>query len=135
LIKSLIFSHWTRILLIILAVVAVTLCCLVPCICALGIWFAGWFGLRSRADNKPSSSSSPISNNSYAPQQPIMPQQQPQMATILPQNSIPSGSTSPRERVDTYVYEEKRSDHFYHRQPSPRPHDTEYRRYYTSSRL
>lgn len=39
-----------------------------------------------------------------------------------------------REHVDAYIYEEKRSDRYYHRPPSPRLHD-DYRRHFTSSRL
>lgn len=42
-----------------------------------------------------------------------------------------------RECMDSYVYEErneeKRRDRYYHRPPSPRPHD--YKRPFTSSKL
>ncbi|KAL3997712.1 hypothetical protein ACH3XW_12050 [Acanthocheilonema viteae] len=119
--------HWSRIILIILLLVALFLCCLIPFMCALGIWFAGWFGLRNPAANK-GGISHPIATNAYAQQQPTIPQ-----ATMVPQNSTPSGPGNSRERVDAYIYE-KRSDRYYQRPPSPRPHD-DYRRHFTSSRL
>uniref|UniRef100_A0A0R3RV11 Caveolin n=1 Tax=Elaeophora elaphi TaxID=1147741 RepID=A0A0R3RV11_9BILA len=119
--------HWGRIILFILILTALFLCCLVPCICALGIWFAGWFGLRSQVANK-GSISSPVPANTYTQQQPIIPQ-----TTAAPQNSTLSGPGNSRECMDAYVYEEKRSDRYYHQPSSPRLHD-DYQ-HFTSSKL
>ncbi|KAK6105140.1 hypothetical protein QQG55_19085 [Brugia pahangi] len=123
--------QWHRVILSILFLIALFLCCLVPCICALGIWFAGWFGLRNQATSK-GNINSPVATNAYTQQQqqPVIPPQE----TVIPQNSAPTGSGNSRERMDSYIYEEKRSDRFYHRPPSPRLHD-DYRRPFTSSKL
>uniref|UniRef100_A0A915PWJ7 Uncharacterized protein n=1 Tax=Setaria digitata TaxID=48799 RepID=A0A915PWJ7_9BILA len=117
--------HWSRIMLIILPLVALFLCCLMPCICALGIWFAGWFGLRSQTVNK-NCGNLATGTNSYAKQQQPVASQTTNFIPIEPGNS--------REHVDSYIYEEKRSDRYYHRPPSPHPRD-EQRRNFTSSRL
>ncbi|VDM98728.1 unnamed protein product [Thelazia callipaeda] len=124
--------QWIRIIFGILIVIAMFMCCLIPCICVIGIWFAGWFGLRKQSRNK-TTTNSPISTNSYAQQQPIV---QPTMTATSKRKieDLPIESRSPRERSDTYVYEEKRRDHYYHQPPPSRPYD-EYRRYYTSSRM
>ncbi|VDK67926.1 unnamed protein product [Onchocerca ochengi] len=120
----------SRIILIILIVTVVFLCCLVPCICALGIWFAGWFGLRNQTTNKSNIGSPNTTNTTYTQQQqPNVPQ-----PTMVPQNPTPSGPGNSREHMDAYIYEEKRSDRYYHRPLSPRPFD-EYRRHFKSSRL
>ncbi|VDK86627.1 unnamed protein product [Litomosoides sigmodontis] len=121
--------QWSRIILLILLLTTLFLCCLVPCICALGIWFAGWFGLRNRAANKGYPSFPVPTNVAYAQQPPPIPQ-----ATMAPQNSTPSGPGDSRERMDSYIYEEKRSDRYYHRPPSPRLEDS-HRRNFTPSKL
>lgn len=68
------FSQWGRIVLSIFAVIVLVFCCLVPCICALGVWFAGWFGLRNR--------DKPVNNGPYM-QPPVIPQCSPLFFTVL----------------------------------------------------
>ncbi|CAG9529601.1 unnamed protein product [Cercopithifilaria johnstoni] len=120
--------HWGRIIFIILLLIALFVCCLLPCICALGIWFAGWFGLRNRSVNKEGSVRVPVATSADPQQQPYVYQ------AARPHNFTPSGPGNSRERMDSYVYEEKRRDCYHHRPPSPPLHD-DYRRHFTSSKL
>ncbi|EJW72055.1 hypothetical protein WUBG_17037 [Wuchereria bancrofti] len=116
--------HWHRIILSILFLLALFLCCLVPCICALGIWLAGWFGLRNRAARK-RNINLPVANTQQ--------QQQQQQPVIPPQGNPTSAAPgNSRERIDSYIYEERRGDRFYHRPPPP---NDDYRRHFTSSKL
>ncbi|RCN44802.1 hypothetical protein ANCCAN_09154 [Ancylostoma caninum] len=53
------FWYAGRILGIILGISLLLLCCCIPCVCALGIWFLGWFGLRQRRQRAANNQASP----------------------------------------------------------------------------
>uniref|UniRef100_A0A915BW06 Protein kinase domain-containing protein n=1 Tax=Parascaris univalens TaxID=6257 RepID=A0A915BW06_PARUN len=102
-----------RLIALIVGVIALTMCCLLPCICIIGIWFAGWFGIREarkRGTPKPS----------------------PEIAVV--HEPVKRGYAIPtEERTEAIVYETKQRDRYFRRSPSPRGFD-DYT-YYKSSRL
>ncbi|VDM36753.1 unnamed protein product [Toxocara canis] len=103
-----------RLIGLIFGIIALTMCCLIPCICLIGIWFAGWFGIRE-ARKRRNVKSSPETAVVHEP--------------VRRGYAVPS-----EERTEAVVYETKQRDRYYRRSPSP-PRGYDDYVYYKSSRL
>ncbi|CAI5438913.1 unnamed protein product [Caenorhabditis angaria] len=82
------FWYVGRIIGMIIGIIVLLFCCCLPCICIVGIWFAGWFGLRQRNAAKKTTGQantpSQIVSSSSIPPVPIPFSSQPQQSTQIP---------------------------------------------------
>uniref|UniRef100_A0A0M3IDR5 Uncharacterized protein n=1 Tax=Ascaris lumbricoides TaxID=6252 RepID=A0A0M3IDR5_ASCLU len=138
-----------RLIGLIVGIIALTMCCLLPCICIIGIWFAGWFGIREarkRETAKPSPEVAVVHEpvkRGYA-----IPTEERTEAIVYetkqrdryfrrspsPHEPVKRGYAIPtEERTEAIVYETKQRDRYFRRSPSP--HGFDDYTYYKSSRL
>ncbi|CAJ0564907.1 unnamed protein product, partial [Mesorhabditis spiculigera] len=57
---------------ILLGIILLSLCCCVPLVCLIGVWFMGWFGVRDRHDSRRKGVPTMTSTTVYPPPQSVI---------------------------------------------------------------